>query len=259
LRPNGKGEKARAVNMADGMCWSGGGVVDFNNTLGKQVGDTKTLITTFTDTIAGERMAYSTDKGRTWTVDDVLIRHHGRDPKPFWYEPGKHWNIIAWSASDSEREKFNLPKLDKGGHAIYKSKDFKTWKQSGFVNNFYECPEMFELPVDGDKDNTRWVVFGAASLYRVGQFDGNQFAADNPDAQDQKVFYGPVYAGQIFSNTPDDRKIYVAWAKVNTTTPDAAFSQGFTLPLELTLHTTDDGLKLFANPIEEFKQLRQDV
>ena len=39
--------------------------------------------------------------------------------------------------------------------------------------------------------------------------------------------------------------------------PDMPFNQTFSLPTNLTLHTTADGIRMFACPIKEIEQLRQ--
>ena len=34
--------------------------------------------------------------------------------------------------------------------AFYTSPDLKTWTFRSRIEGFYECPDLFELPVDGD-------------------------------------------------------------------------------------------------------------
>ena len=38
--------------------------------------------------------------------------------------------------------------------------------------------------------------------------------------------------------------------------PEMPFTQQMTVPREVSLHTTDEGLRLFLNPVEELKMLR---
>jgi fructan beta-fructosidase len=46
--------------------FSGSAIVDDKNLLGKQQGEEKTLVAFYTSQHCGQRIAYSTDKGRTW-------------------------------------------------------------------------------------------------------------------------------------------------------------------------------------------------
>ena len=246
----GKDRENRHRSMANGSCYSGGGFVDINNTLGMQKGKDKTLLVTFTDTAIGESLAYSTDKGRTWTYpkSNPLIKHRGRDPKLFWYEPEKKWVIAVYDMNTKNKEGKNVH-----GIAFYESKDLKEWTRTGAAPDYFECPEIFELPVDGDKKKMKWVLLGADAKYAIGTFDGKTFKAD----EDKKRGGFPgVYAGQCFSNTPDGRVIYIGWCRALDIPAPAAFTQGFTLPVEFTLKTTKDGIRMFTNPVEEIAKLR---
>ena len=252
--------------MSPGMCFSGGGAVDHNNTLGLQPvrqgsgqeGDTKTLFATFTAKGGGgERIATSTDKGASWQVGDVLFQHNGRDPKPFWYEPGQHW-VIAIYNDQKERGGRNI--------SIYTSTDLKDWEYQSAVPGFFECPELFELPVHPTSDPrsptsdlpTRWVLMGANAKYLVGTFDGKVFTPEHEEQKETIVgkIKTAIYAGQCFSNTPDGRVIYIGWAGMGGQDKKSPFHHGFTLPIHLTLVASPDGPRLNAKPIEEFDQLR---
>ena len=256
LRPLGNNDSDRHPSMAKGKCFSGGGSVDFNNTLGLQKGDTKTLIATFTDTSVGESVAYSTDKGRTWHYHHAInpiIKHGGRDPKPLWHEPSKHWVIAVF---DGQKER--------GGQNIsfYRSKDFKTWEYTSHVKGYFECPEFFELPIGGDEKNRRWVLMGANAQYQVGTFDGKAFKPEHENKKETIVgrIFSAIYAGQCFSNTPDGRVVYIGWAGMGRPGDSSSpFHHGFTLPLELSLRTTADGVRLFAKPVDEINQLRDET
>jgi len=246
----GRDRENRHRSMADGRCFSGGGFVDINNTLGMQKGKDKTLLATFTDTSSGESIAYSTDKGRTWTYpkSNPLIKHSGRDPKLFWYEPEKKWAIAVYDNGTKGEDGKRV-----NGIAFYESKDLKEWNRTGFAPGYYECPEIFELPVDGDKNKMKWVLLGADAKYAIGTYDGKTFKAD--EDKKQGGFPG-VYAGQCFSNSPDGRVIYIGWNRGLNIPEPAAFNQGFTLPVEFTLKTTKDGIQMFTNPVAEIAKLR---
>ncbi len=140
-------------------------------------------------------MAYSLDKGRTWTkysknpIIDSKAKWNSKDtsdPRVFWYKPGKHWVLVL-----NERD----------GHSIYNGKNLKEWTFESHITGFWECPDLFELPVDGDKSKSKWVMYGASNTYMVGNFDGKNLYARNW----QTLVYvtGTIYAAQTFTNIPE--------------------------------------------------------
>jgi len=245
LRSYGDNVENRHPSMADKNCFSGSGNVDLNNTAGWQKGAEKTIVLAFTDTGCGEALAYSTDRGKTFKYyeGNPIIQHSGRDPNLVWYEPGKHW-VIAVFDQDKEHGR-NV--------AFYTSKDLKEWTRQSNLPGYFECPELFELPVDGDPANKKWVVYAADAQYAIGEFDGKRFAPDHEGKY--RVHWGAYYASQCFSNPPDGRVVQIGWARIGM--PDMPFNQTFTVPTNLTLRTTGDGIRMFATPIEELKQLRK--
>jgi len=245
LRSFGDNVENRHPAMAVKNCFSGSGNVDVNNTAGWQKGDEKTLVLAFTDTGCGEAIACSTDRGRSWQYyrGNPIIKHSGRDPKLIWYAPGKHWVIAVFD--DGKEHGRNI--------AIYTSKDLKEWKCESHIPGYYECPEIFELPVDGNASDNRWVVFAADARYAIGRFDGKKFTPDH-DGKHQ-VHWGAYYASQCFSNSPDGRVVQIGWARINL--PDMPFNQTFSVPTQLTLRTTEDGIRMFATPIKELELLRK--
>jgi fructan beta-fructosidase len=245
LRPFGGRVEDRHRSMAVKNCFSGSGNVDLHNTAGWQRGDRKTLVLAFTDTGCGEALAYSTDGGKTFIYyeGNPIIKHSGRDPKLVWYEPGKHWVIAV----------FDNVKEHGRNIAFYTSKDLKEWTLRSHLPGYFECPELVELPVDGNPDRTKWVVYGADARYAVGDFDGKTFTPDHQGKH--RVHWGNYYASQCFSNPPDGRVVQMGWARIGM--PGMPFNQTFTVPTRLTLRTTDDGIRMFAAPIKELETLRK--
>lgn len=246
LRPfGGPYTPDRHPSLANKNCYSGSANVDVNNTGGWQTGKEKTMVALFTDTGCGEALAYSNDRGMNWNYYDKnpVIKHNGRDPKLVWYEPGQHW-VIAVFDQDPDR------KIG-GNIAFYSSKNLKDWTLTSKLPGYFECPEMFELPVDGDKKNTRWVVFAANAKYAVGNFDGKTFTPEHEDKH--TLHYGNFYASQCFSRPPDGRVVQIGWAKIGM--GDMPFNQAFTVPINLTLKKTGQGIRMFANPIKELDTL----
>ena len=240
--------------MTKGDCYSGGATVDHQNTAGWGRG---ALVAFLTDTEAGESVAYSTDGGKTLTLyeGNPVVKHQGRDPKVIWY------------AYDADDEPLDATAKQLGGHwvmavydehpehdrniAFYTSTNLKDWTEQSHLPGYFECPELFELPIDGDASQTRWVVFAADANYCLGTFDGKQFV---PEWQDkQQLHWGPYYAAQTFDNAPDGRRIQIGWLRMDAAGP---FNQFFSFPHELTLRTTADGVRMFAEPVAEIKTLR---
>lgn len=225
--------------------FSGGAVVDEKNTAGWQTGTEKVIVASWTSTGRGECVAFSNDRGRTFTEfeGNPVIKHRGRDPKIIWYEPGQHWVLAVYDESEEHGKAI----------ALYTSNDMKEWKLQSKLKGYYECAEIFELPVDGDQNNRRWVIFAADARYAVGTFDGKTF---NPTHEGKhRVHYGKYYASQLFSNAPDGRRIQIGWAQIPM--PDMPFNQTFTVPHRLTLRSTDEGIRMFAEPVKEIQKLHQ--
>ena len=231
--------------MARGACFSGSAAIDTDNTAGFQTGKEKVLIAALTDTGAGEAIAYSNDRGRTftWYEKNPVVKHRGRDPKIVWYAPGKHWVMAV----------FDQSKEHGGNIAFYTSNNLKDWQVHSHLKGYHECPELFELPVDGQQNNTRWVVFGGNAQYVVGKFDGKTFTPEHKGKH--RVHHGAYYASQCFSNPPDGRVIQIGWARINM--PGMPFNQTFTFPHRLTLRKTADGIRMFATPVKELEKLHK--
>ena len=225
--------------------FSGSAVVDEKNTAGWQTGNEKVIVASWTSTGRGECIAYSNDRGRTFTEyeGNPVVQHAGRDPKIIWYQPGEHWVMAVYDESEEAGRSI----------AFYTSEDMKSWEFQSKLEDYYECAEIFELPVDGDTNNTRWVVFAADARYAIGQFDGKVFLPEH-DGKYQ-VHYGKYYASQLFNNSPDGRKIQIGWAQIEM--PSMPFNQTFSFPHSLTLRTTDTGIRMFAEPVKEIETLHQ--
>ena len=172
------------------------------------------------------------DSKAKWDSQDI------RDPKVFWYAPGKHWGMVL-----NERD----------GYSNYISGNLKDWTYRSHVTGFWECPELFKLPVDGDQENTRWVMYGASGTYMLGDFDGKTFT---PQAGKYYYTTGAIYAAQTFYNMPagDNRRIQLGWERISY--PDMLFNGMMLLPATLSLRTTKEGVRLFSEPVKELEQLQ---
>ena len=240
-----------------GQMYSGTAVIDYNNTAGFQTGEQPALITAYTaskkvgekDYLETQCIAYSNDNGRTFTKfeGNPVISSKAkwnspdtRDPKIFWYEPTQKWIMVLF---------------EKNGHSFYNSDNLKDWTYQSHIVGFWECPEFFELPVDGDSNNKKWVIYGASGTYIVGDFDGEKFI---PTSGKHQYIQGNFFAAQTFNNIPstDGRRIQIGWSR-DMWFNGMPFSQMMSFPTELTLRTTKHGIRLFNEPIEEVKELHK--
>ena len=226
--------------------FSGSAVVDAQNTSGFKSGSDAPLVAAYTSTGRGECIAYSNDRGRTWAefAGNPVVKHHGRDPRLLWFEPGKCWVMAVYDEFEKTR---NI--------AFYTSRDLKEWTFQSRIEGFYECPDMFELPVDGKPDSSKWVLTAASSEYMIGSFDGKEFKPESAKLPGQRG--NGMYAAQTYSNIPasDGRRIQIGWGRCPT--PGMPFNQMMTFPCELSLHSTPDGVRMFWNPVREIESLRK--
>lgn len=252
-----------------GHIFSGSTVVDVNNTAGFGKNTIIAYYTSASDKNGQiECMAYSKDNGRTFTKykgNPVLRPFDGlkdfRDPKVFWYEKNKSWYMIV--SADKETR-------------FYRSKNLKQWtyvsafgKGMGQQPCQYECPDFFQLPVNGNKKNMKWVMTmninpgcifgGSATEYFVGDFDGKQFTC--PDANEVKwLDYGKDhYATVTFSNTAD-RVLAITWMsnwEYANITPFKQNRGANGLPRELKLYEKDGKYYVSEDVAPEVKALRK--
>jgi fructan beta-fructosidase len=225
-------------------CFSGSAVVDPRNTSGFGREGRPPMVAAFTSTGRGECIVYSNDRGRTWTEfeGNPVVKHAGRDPRLLWHEPSQRWVMAVYDETDGKR-----------AIAFHSSPDLKAWKSESRIEGFYECPDLFALPVEGRPGKSLWVLYAADGAYMLGNFDGRRFTPESLDKH--RLWYGHFYAAQTFSNTPDGRRIQIGWGN-GITFPGMPFNQQMTVPCELTLKTTREGVRMFARPVAELASLR---
>jgi sucrose-6-phosphate hydrolase SacC (GH32 family) len=239
-----------------GPIYSGSAVVDEKNTTGFQTGEEKPIVCVYTsaggrspwskDEKFSQSLAYSNDRGRTWTIYEhnpvqPNIEYINRDPKAIWYGPSQQWVIILH--------------FDERAMGFFTSKDLKTWQLQGEIESkiMSDCPELFQLALDGDENNKKWIMHGGSGHYMIGDFDGKLFI---PKTKEIKFNYGNAfYASQTFNNVPkeDGRRIQIAWGL--TPTEGMPFNMILLFPVEISLHSTNDGPRMFAYPVEEIEKI----
>ena len=242
---------------ATGPMFSGSAVVDWKHTsgFGKEGKPALVLLYTAAGNPAVQSLAHSTD-GRTFTKyegNPVVgqFTPGNRDPKVFWHEPTQQWVMTLYVEQKAP-----------SGEVVHTirfltSPDLKTWTSQSTTEGFFECPDLFELAVDGDAANKKWVLMGASSEYQVGSFDGKAFTPESPKLPGHRG--RGFYAAQSFSDIPasDGRRILVGWFQ--TETRGMPFNQSMTVPLELGLASTAAGPRLTFTPARELASLRTDA
>lgn len=261
-----------------GYIFSGSAVVDAKNTsgLGTETNPPLVAIYTYHDA-EGERagkndfqtqgIAYSVDKGRTWTKyeNNPVLKSPGikdfRDPKVSWYDDGKKW-VMALAVQDHIRF-YSSPNL------LDWSLESEFGKDAGAHGGVWECPDLFPLTVE-ETGETKWVLLvsinpgapngGSGTQYFVGDFDGKAF---KPDSKDSKwIDYGTDnYAGVTWSDVPveDGRRVFLGWMsnwQYGQVVPTTVWRSAMTLPRNLELKKLKNGYVLHSPPVAEVEKLR---
>ncbi|MNW42568.1 Levanase precursor [compost metagenome] len=275
----------------DGSIFSGSAVVDHHNTSGFFDEDGSGLVAIYTNNGNNaqpgkpqvQSIAYSKDKGRTWSKyegNPVLFPDTTldfRDPKVFWHGETSRW-IMSLAVQD--RVEF------------YASPNLKDWTFAsafgadviGTHRGIYECPDLVPLHVDGDPNKKKWVLIlsvgdcngvnpsdpeppagGSGMMYFVGNFDGRVFTPDKTINSIDDLrwidFGSDFYAAVTWSNTPeeDGRRLWIGWMnnwRYAGALPTDKWRGHTTIPRELKLKTYEEGLRLVQEPLEELNSIR---
>ncbi len=258
------------------MIFSGSAVVDQDNTSGFGSQDNPPMVAIYTGhhtdkKLQDQRIAYSTDNGRTWTkYEDNPVVDEGmenfRDPKVFWHEETGKWMMVVALPTEYKVR-------------FYGSDNLRQWDllsefgPSGGTGGIWECPDLFKLPVEGSEGESRWVLQvdmnpgavagGSGGQYFVGDFDGQTFTQDpQNEGQTNWVDYGrDFYAVQSYSDIPeeDGRRIWLAWMNnwdYAEKIPTNPWRSSMTVPRALGLISTEEGYRLTQKPVQELQELR---
>lgn len=264
-----KFEGCAIVPDAWGAIFSGSCVVDHENTAGFGKEAVVAFYTSAKSTPWGDiqmqSMAYSLDNGKTFTKyegNPILTSSEKdfRDPKVFWYAPGKHWVMILAVGQHME---------------IYSSVNLKEWKKEsefgamqGAHGGVWECPDLVEIPVEGSREK-KWVLIcnlnpggpfgGSAAQYFVGSFDGKKFVNESPTQTKWMDWGKDNYATVTWNNGPDGRCIALGWMsnwQYANNVPTRQYRSANTLARDLTLYREGQELYLKSTPSSEVKKAR---
>lgn len=257
------------VPDAWGAIFSGSCVVDHENTAGFGKGAVVAFYTSAKSTpwgdVQSQSMAYSLDNGKTFTKyegNPILTSSERdfRDPKVFWYAPGKHWVMMLAVGQHME---------------IYSSVNLKDWKKEsefgamqGAHGGVWECPDLVEIPVEGTRQK-KWVLIcnlnpggpfgGSAAQYFVGSFDGKTFVNESPTLTKWMDWGKDNYATVTWNNAPDGRCVALGWMsnwQYANNVPTRQYRSANTIARDLTLYRVGEELYLKSTPSPEIKKAR---
>lgn len=262
-------EGTAIVPDAWGAIFSGSCVVDKDNTAGFGKGAVVAFYTSAKSTpwgdVQSQSMAYSLDNGKTFIKyehNPILTSNERdfRDPKVFWYAPGKHWVMMLAVGQEMQ---------------IYSSGNLKEWKKEssfgamqGAHGGVWECPDLVEVAVEGSKEK-KWVLIcnlnpggpfgGSAAQYFVGSFDGKKFVNESPTQTKWLDWGKDNYATVTWSNAPAGRCIALGWMsnwQYANNVPTTQYRSANTLARDLTLYRAGGELYLKSKPSPEIKKAR---
>ena len=247
-----------------GTIFSGSAVVDTDNTAGFGAGAIVAIYTQNSDRQV-QSIAYSTDNGRSFTKyenNPVLTSdaRDFRDPKVFWHKETQRWIMLLAVGQEMQ---------------IFSSSNLKDWafessfgEGQGAHGGVWECPDLFELPVDGTNEK-KWVLLcnlnpggpfgGSATQYFVGTFNGKEFANESPSQTKWMDWGKDHYAAVTWSDAPDNRRIAIAWMsnwQYANDVPTSQYRSPNSVPRDLSLFTVDGETYLQSAPSPELLKLR---
>ena len=253
-----------------GMIFSGSSAVDRSGSAGF---GKDAVVDMYTSAAASQiqSLAWSDDNGETFTKYDgnpvLTLDSEARDPNMFWDAERNVWILVLAHALDHEM-------------LIFSSPDMKDWtlessfgRGLGAQDGVWECPDLFELPVNGESGK-KWVLLcnlnpggpfgGSATQYFIGDFDGKTFTSDTDDSgkvPTKWLDYGKDhYATVSFSDAPDGRRTVIGWMnnwQYAPEVPTMQFRSANTLPREMGIFRAPDGqLYVSSTPSPEVDALR---
>ena len=261
------------------MVFSGSAVVDHRNTSGFGKDGKPPLVAIYTGhyttrPLQNQQIAYSNDRGRTWTryagnpVLDIGEKDF-RDPKVSWHEPTGRWLMaVSWPIERKVRF-FSSPNLKDWTH-------LSDFGPAGSTNGIWECPDLFPLSIAG---KTKWILIvnvgsgapagGSGCQYFVGDFDGVRFRAEGRASGAMKpaedalwIDHGPdFYAAVSWNDVPkrDGRRLWLGWMSnwnYANDVPTSPWRSAMTIPRELSLYQSSEGIRLKQSPVRELTRLR---
>lgn len=245
-----------------GLMYSGSGVVDHHNASGLGVDGNPPIFLFYT--AAGSKNRWSQSRafevGAAVSLDggilfrklsqNPLVGHiafMNRDPKVVYCPEENVWVMALY--------------LDNSRYQLLLSEDLLDWQKTQTIEipGSAECPDLFCLPLDGDKSRMKWVLWGSPDNYLIGQLKQGSFTQEGPvvkgpsrqiiSAHSDLMCGTGSYAAQTYFGLPEGRVVQQAW--VQTITQKAPFVSCAGIPNELKLISTPGGPRLSILPVKE--------
>ncbi|OOG74812.1 glycosyl hydrolase family 32 [Algoriphagus sp. A40] len=263
-----------------GYIFSGSAVYDGENTSGLGTAENPPIVAIFTyhnaeaersgsNDFQSQGIAFSTDKGRTWTKFDQnpVLPNQGiqdfRDPKVSQQvksDGTKEW-VMTLAAQDRVQ--------------FFSSPDLKNWQLKsefgagiGAHGGVWECPDL--IPLQSPNGDQKWILLvsinpggpqkGSATQYFIGNFENGTFTPD--DTMIRWLDYGPDnYAGVTWANLPteENRTLFIGWMSnwlYAQVVPTQSWRSAMTVARELSLIEINGVLLLKSAPAKELEKLR---
>lgn len=263
-----------------GTIFSGSAVIDWTNSSGLGKPGVPPMVAIFThhnsqledsgsDRFQVQSLAYSLDRGRSWTKysGNPVLQNPGirdfRDPKVIWHQGSGRW-IMVLAAHDRIMIYSSSNLIDWSGEG-----EFTATRMAG--EGVWECPDLF--PLSAGKEE-KWILLvsvgsggpnqGSGTRYFVGSFDGHNFSNESNDPSPQWIDYGKDnYAGVTWSDIhpADGRRIFLGWMsnwQYANRVPTDRWRSAMTVPRELSLEQRGDQYQLISRPVAELRGLRQE-
>jgi fructan beta-fructosidase len=261
-------ESPKVMNGDDGTIsyFTGSVAVDKNNTAGFGENELIAAYTVF------NKATKSQAQGISYSNDGLVFNYYKgnpvldigstefRDPTVFRDESTSKWIMVVAKALEKKIK-------------FYSSPDLKNWTwmsdfgPAGATEKAWECPDLFQLPVDGNTNNRKWVLVvsfdWAHEQYFVGDFDGTSFKKDQhqPDTPLYVDRGLDFYASRTFRDYDHVLKSTTSIGWIATwdyaQLVPSAWGKGFwSIPRDLELKTFPEGIRLIQKPIENLKVLR---
>lgn len=273
-------ESAPGTDSSQTMIFSGSVVVDSANRQQLCPPGTRDCLVAFYTShvhrqlkplVQHQSMAYSADRGRTWAFyshNPIIDLHTNefRDPKVFWYGPEQKW-VMA------------VVKPDQHKVMLYGSYTMRQWQlmsefgKAGDQRKYWECPDLIEVPIDGQPGRTKWVLLVSSNQaqagytgmqYFIGDFDGRTFTSDEAKPPTCYVDAGKdFYAGVTYNHLPGREvvePILIGWMTNLTYAgqlPTAPYRGTLSVPRRLSVYQTAGGWRLRQMPVAAIESLHK--
>ena len=187
-----------------------------------------------------QMLAFSGDGGMTLQkTGRVMVGPAGegaRDPKVFYHADSGMYIMTLY--------------LEGNDFGIYRSENLTVWEmtQRLTLDQSWECPDLFPLPVNDDAAQIKWVFWSADGYYFVGDFDGCAFIP----RQERREAYRTAlpYAAQTFSGL-SGRVLSLSWLR--TGNGGRPYTGMLSVPSALGLIETRNGYRLTLQPAAELQ------